>query len=134
MVQKKNALINSNLEQLNNIDTSIQEISDKIKGLAEQRLVLTGDKRVYDFLFDLKNDINKKRILSKSNRLKNKAESIKKLNFINTELLKHSMRIVEGTVDIIVGAFKPQVSSYNNLGMKNDVKSSISLSSIVEEA
>lgn len=134
LVQKKNALINSDLEQLKNIDTSIRETFDKIKRLAEQRLVLTGDKKIYDFLFDLKNDINKKRILSKSNKLKNKAKSIKKLDFINTELLKHSMKMVEGTVDVIVSAFKPQVSSYNNLGRKNDVKSSISLSSIVEDA
>ncbi len=134
MIQKRDALINSDLEQLNNIDILIQEVSGNIKDLAEQRLTLTGDKKIADFLFNLKNDINKKRILSKSNRLKNKAESIKKMNFINTELLKHSMRMVEGTVDIIVSAFKPQNSSYDSLGRKNDLKSSISLSSIVEEA
>ena len=66
-------------------------------------------------------------------KLNNIADKTRRQNKINLELLEHTMKIIENSVNIIANALAPEVSSYNKRGRKieNNVET---VSSILHDA
>ncbi|MCK7521074.1 MAG: flagellar protein FlgN [Ignavibacteriales bacterium] len=140
IIDKKDSLISGNIDQLRSIDTEIEHLNSKMLELESKRKLVNSS--IGNENLTLKEIIEKiekedktkaERFSNIRDNMKNLSENIQKQNNINLQLIEHSLKMLENSVTSIAKALMPEMSSYNNIG-KKDNSNNISVSSIIREA
>ena len=137
IVEKKNSLIKGDIEKLKYIDIEIEKFNSvisKLEGKKNQISKKFGDENLTlkEIIERIDNDAESKRLLNSREKLLNIVNNVQKQNKTNKELLKHALKLVENSINIIANVLIPECSAYNNYGKAN--KASAKISSIVQEA
>lgn len=135
---KKTVIVQRDVEKLKHIDMEIQSWSNKIQTLDAKLKQISsdfeGENLTLNQIIERIEKENKPSGLPVlKSKLNNIADKTRRQNKINLELLEHTMKIIENSVNIIANAMAPEVSSYNKRGRKieNNVET---VSSIMHEA
>jgi len=135
---KKTVIVQRDVEKLKHIDMEIQSWSNKIQTLDAKLKQISSDFEGENLtLNQIIERIEKEKKPSElpvlKNKLNNIADKTRRQNKINLELLEHTMKIIENSVNIIANALAPEVSSYNKRGRKIE-NNAETVSSIMHEA
>ncbi len=115
LLQKKEAIIKKDLEELNKLDENLKVLVEKINR------------------FDLKNSPNDFTDKQKE-ELRQLGEKIKVVQENNEILIKHSLGVINGLLSGILNIAQSEMSSYNSKGLSCSDDESLDISSITEEA
>ncbi|OGI01628.1 MAG: hypothetical protein A2Y25_05665 [Candidatus Melainabacteria bacterium GWF2_37_15] len=121
ITEKKNCLVKGDLEGLIKTDIELEKYNEAIIKLEEKR------KEIYP-------DNPPLHIKTLKEKLKKKLTKIENQNTINAELLKHALKVIEGSILSITKVLVPESSSYNSKGKINKDENIGIISSIVHEA
>ena len=120
IINKKGLLIKGDIEGLMKTDIELEIYNSAVEKLEQKRKFLeteTPSLKIKKLRKELKSSLN----------------NIEKHNNITSELLKHSLRIVESSILSITNILVPESASYNNKGKINGENTEI-ISSIIHEA
>jgi len=138
-IAKQEALVKNNVENLTEIDAKIIKKIEEIKPLTKKRNEISKSfsdeklslsqiiKKTATINFDLS-----KKFEIKKEKVNELLKNIKRTESINSNLLKHGIKLVEKTTQIIIGGIMPNSDKYNKQG-KIDNPMKMELSSINEE-
>ncbi len=115
LIQKKQAIIKKNLDELNTTDEMTIELSEQIKK------------------FDLAN-IQNSFTDEQKKELKALGQEIKTIQENNEILIKHSLGVINNILSGILNIVQQENSSYNSKGESCANSESLDISSITEEA
>ncbi len=115
LLQKKEAIIKKDLEELNKLDENLKVLVEKINR------------------FDLKNSPNDFTDKQKE-ELRQLGEKIKVVQENNEILIKHSLGVINGLLSGILNIAQSEMNSYNSKGLSCSDDESLDISSITEEA
>ena len=115
LLQKKEAIIKKDLEELNKLDENLKVLVEKINR------------------FDLKNSPNDFTDKQKE-ELRQLGEKIKVVQENNEILIKHSLGVINGLLSGILNIAQSEMRSYNSKGLSCSDDESLDISSITEEA
>lgn len=138
---KKDILIKGDINALVQIDEQIYKFGSVVKDLAIKRKSfyknmgsehtslseIIEKTRAYD-------KIQAEIIKEKRNKIMDLLKNIYRLDSTNKELVKHSLKLVKASVNLIVKSLNPGMNSYTRSGRINENAASQGLSSIIEEA
>jgi flagellar biosynthesis/type III secretory pathway chaperone len=137
IVDKRNSLIEGNLEKLKYIDLEIEKFSNTMRKIEKSRLSI--NKKLGKENMTLKEVVrliddksHSEKLSELGDDLLSVATRVRKQNNISNDLIKHGLRLVEGSIKIITNVLVPESSAYNNYGKAKKPNSTIS--SIIEEA
>lgn len=140
VTDKREILVRAKIEELKDIDTKLIEQATELEKVLLKRRQTSLDMGATNItlkeLIEKTKDIDKaqsERFSEKKEKLKDITVQIKKINEINTALVKHSLLIVEKSIKAIMNVAVPETSSY---GMNGKAKKNINsdISSIIQEA
>ncbi len=121
ITEKNDYLIKGDIEGLIKTDIELEKYNEAVKKLEEKR------KEIYP-------DNPPQYIKNLKNKLKDKLVNIEQKNNLNSELLKHALKIVESSILSITKVLVPESASYNNRGKISREENTETISSIVHEA
>lgn len=121
IVEKKTFLIKGDIDGLLKADTEIEKYNEAVKKLEEKRKEVFPEKP-------------SPHIKTLKQKVKDRLISIDKYNKINSELLKHAMKIIEGTIASFTKTLVPESTAYTRMGSYNKNKNIETISSIIHEA
>ncbi len=121
IIEKNDYLIKGDIEGLIKTDVELEKYNEAVKKLEQKRQEIYPDNPPAH-IEELKQD------------LKNKLISIEKKNLLNSELLKHALKIVASSITSITKVLVPESSSYNCKGKISREENTQTISSIVHEA
>lgn len=131
---KKEYLIKGDIAKIKTVDIELEKYNGIIEKLEEKR------KEIYPANITLKEIIEKienkeqaDRISEQKNKIKRFVLNIQKLNKINIELLKHSLKMIENSIVFIANVLVPEGSAYNKKGLSKTVKNISNFSSVEHE-
>lgn len=138
--QKKDSLINGDMERLKNIDMELERFTTVVEKLETERVKATSKissknlslKDIIELIQEKDQD-QARRISQSRDKLKEIVGNIKKQNTVNAKLIEHSLNIIKFSVNSIVNMLIPETSSYNNFGRVNG-NSDKGISSIIHDA
>lgn len=131
---KKNYLINNDIEKVKSVDTELEKYNQIVEKLEQKRKQIYPDNlSLKEIIERIENKEQANKISSLRDKLKSILPNIQKQNTINAELLKHSLKIVEKSINIIANVLVPEGSAYNQNGMSKFEKRFSNLSSIEHE-
>jgi len=140
IIDKKESLINGDIEKLRDIDCEIEIITSITGDLESKRSEVSsrfGDENLSlkEIIERIEEEDKVKNITNRRSKLKNLVDNIQRQNNINAKLIEHSLKLVEFSVNSIANALLPEMSAYNNQGkiQKSRVKTEI-ISSVIHEA
>jgi hypothetical protein len=137
-VEKKKHLIKSDMDNLRNIDIEIEKLGILIKNMELKKSEILSKSHTNQNLTAVINNMQDKNSANKLTLLKEKikktAVNIHRQNNINAQLIEHSLKLIENTVNIISNALMPESSSYNSHGKVPKKLSPTGVSSIIQEA
>ena len=138
--EQKEALVKNKYEELESIDKQITTVYNRVTGLNEKRQELfnqlkPGITKISDVIeiAQKENSPNTEKLKNYRNIFKQLAKDIEKKQYINFELLKTGLNISNKKLNLIIEAFAPQGSIYNEKGKSRDHKD-LAVSTIIEEA
>lgn len=124
ITDKREFLIAGDLEGLAKVDYELEKYNSVIEKLEEKK------RQLYPIEENQKNQ--------KLNNLKKKLNelllSIDKKNNISSELIKHSLNIIEFSISSITKALVPESISYNSKGRFSKAENAGTISSVIHEA
>lgn len=137
LVDKKTYLIKGDIEKIKQIDTEIEKQGFEIKKTGNKRNeVISGISGNKTSLMEIIKKVEDKnqasRLLILKEKLNKAAENIEKQNNINDQLIKHSLNLIDRTVNLITNVLSPPTSAYNHSGKIKNNHSGIS--SIIQDA
>jgi len=135
---KKTVIVQRDVEKLKHIDMEIQSWSDKIQTLDVKLKRISsdfeGENLTLNQIIERIEKENKRTELPVlKNKLNNIVDKTRRQNKINLELLEHTIKIIDKSVNIIANALVPEVSSYNKRGRKTEHNAE-TVSSVIHEA
>lgn len=137
-IEKKQHLINSDIENLRSVDIEIEKLSVTISDLElkkSQLLSKTG--KLQDLTGAIEELVDKEKASTLTilkNKIKDLVLNIYKQNNINAQLIEHSLKLIEQTVLIITNTLMPETSAYNSSGKVKKNQTKTGVSSIIQEA
>jgi len=135
IADKKNYLIKGDIEGIMNADIELEKYNSAIEKLEEKRLQLFPDRPNLKEIIDT---IEEKKKAQEMTNLRNKLTDLltntQKQNNVNAELIKHSLKIIEGSISSIVKVLVPENPSYNNKGSFIKDNNTETISSVIHEA
>lgn len=131
---KNTYLIKGDMEKVKTVDEELEKYNYIIGKLEEKR------KQIYPANVTLKQIIAKiedkeqaDKLSKLREKIKNILSNVQKQSTVNTELLKHSMKIVENSITVIANALIPEGSAYNQKGIHKTSKQLYTMSSVDHE-
>jgi len=139
ILSKKEALIKGDIETLQKIDNEILIYEQEITKIEAERNNIKGSfqRMTLGEVVEKLQKIDKQqaeRILEKKEKIKEISQNIKKYNEVNTELIKHAIKLVENSISSIIGAFVPETKSYNSYGKSSKNTANTMISSVIKNA
>lgn len=139
--EKREFLVKGDMEGLKKADERILEYNTRMEDIIKDRLEL--NKKLGSEGLTLSSIIKRttdrsaaKRIEDRKNKINSIAKNIEVHNLAITELIKHALKLVEGSIGGLAQALNPQKSelaTYSNVGRTGGNNSDSQLSSIVKE-
>ncbi len=137
--EQKEALVKNKYEELDGIDKQITSAYNRVMSLNKKRQELFNQLKPGITKLSEVIDIARKEESPNTDKLndyretfKKMAQDIEKKQYINFELLKTGLNISDKKLNLIIEAFAPQGSIYNEKGKSKDHKD-IAVSTIIEE-
>lgn len=131
---KKESLIKGDIEKLGAVDVELEKYNIVVKKLEEKRKQIYPDNlTLREIIERIENREQASKISFLREKIKTSVINIQKQNTINNELLKHSLKIVENSINFIANALIPEGSAYNQKGASKTRKSLSGLSSVNHE-
>lgn len=138
---KKEFLIKGEMEQIQKTDEQILIHSQNVENTIQIRKKINmklGDEGlqlsdIVEKAYNIDRDVAN-RLKNRQNKINEKIKNIKSGNLVIAELLKHSLKVINGTIFSISKSLNKEISkltSYNNTG---HVESNRQISSIIKEA
>ena len=142
VIDKREILVKAKVEELKKIDTRLIEQATDLEKVLLKRRKTSKDMGCNNItlkdLIEKTKDIDtvqSKRFSDKQTRLKKIVENIRKVNEINTALVKHSLIIVEKSIKAIMNVAAPETASYGMDGKATKkINPNVIISSIEKEA
>ncbi len=138
--EQKEALVKNKYEELEGIDKRITTVYNRVNGLNEKRQELFnqlkhGITKLSEVIEAAKQEGSPhvEKLSTYRETFKKLAVDIEKKQYINFELLKTGLNISDKKLNLIIEAFAPQGSIYNEKGKSRDHKD-LAVSTIIEEA
>lgn len=131
---KRQYLVKGDIESIMSVDVELEKYNSALEKLEEKKHQLYPEK---SSLTEIIEGIQEKNQAARLNSLKNKLggslQNIQKQNNINAELIKHSLKVIEGSINSIVNVLVPESSSYNNRGKFIQEENAQTISSVIRE-
>lgn len=141
VLDKKECLIKRDLNRLKDVDCEIQKINMLVDKLEIKRanLNLNFGKRnmtLSEIINMIEKDDRKQaeRFSAIREKLKYLATSIQRQNNINTQLIHHSLKLIEHSVKTIANVLIPESSAYNRYGKNKNIYRGQGISSVIHDA
>lgn len=138
IIEKKDNLIQGNIEKLKYTDNELEKYSAIVEKLETKRAKVSskfGNERMSlrEIIDNIEDNRQAERISSTRDKLQNIAGNIQRHNNINAQLIAHSLKLIEHSVVSIANILVPESSAYNNSG-KIKCTQAETISSVVHEA
>lgn len=138
ILKKRDSLISGDLEKLKNIDDEIEKFGHEAEEIETKR-IKTGKKlgnenlTLKEIIERIEEEDKAENFSNLRTKLKTIIENINRQNKVNTQLIEHSLKIVEHSIVAIANILIPEATAYNNFGKisKNQVKTGVS--SVIHE-
>lgn len=128
VLNKKEFIIKGDITRLQEVDTELEKITHNIQKLEKRK------KEVENLLnINQTFDTNRNRIIKFEEDIKAVTKNINRHNKVSMELLKHSLKMVEGSINIILNTATPETSTYNAFGKVKNNHTNTGISSIVQD-
>jgi len=135
ITDKKNCLISGDMTKVQSIDSELQKYNCAIEKLKEKRSEIYPENLTLKQIIDrIENKEHANKILSLRLKIKGIVTNIQKQNTISTELIKHSLKVIENSIISIANVLVPEGSAYNKNGTAQKRDNIPHLSSIEHEA
>ncbi len=135
ITDKKNCLIKGDIEKIKTIDTELEKYNFAVEKLEEKRnKIYPENLTLKEIIQRIENKEHAERISVLRIKIKNIALNIQKQHTINTELIKHSLKIIESSIISIANVLVPEGSAYNKKGALKTREKIMNLSSVEHEA
>jgi len=128
ITEKRCCLINGDINKVIEVDTELQKYNSAVEKLDKKRReIYPEDLTLKDIIEKIENKEQAKKISTLREKVKTLILKVQKQNFINNELIKHSLKIVESSIISIANVLIPESAAYN---IKGAIKTNSRLSSI----
>lgn len=119
LAEKKQHIIQGNLEQLVQVDNELEKLSQQGKVLEQERLALMVSigregETLREFIASLESGEDSHLLNQARTRLIETTNSIKTLSKTNRDLLTQSIRFIEQSVNVIASILAPEGASYQD--------------------
>jgi len=134
LTDKKESLIKGDIDAMLRADTELEKYNSAIEKLEEERKKLYPEHSALSDIIENIEDKNSADNLSgMREKFLSKLETVRHKNNLNEELIRHSLKIVDSSINSIINMFVPENSSYNHKGLFEG-ESTQAISSVVHEA
>jgi len=128
IAEKRSSLVNGNISKIIEIDTELCKYNNAVETLDKKRKELYPENLTLKEIIDrIENKEQAKKISTLRERVQNLIIKVQKQNLINSELIKHSLKIVENSIVSIANVLIPESAAYN---IKGAIKTNNRLSGI----
>lgn len=118
--QKRELIMQGDLETLVKIDNELEQLSQRARSLEQERLAIMvrmgrqGD-TLREFIESLESGEDTQMLVHAREQLVKSVESIKNLSKTNRDLLTQSIRFIEQSISVIASILSPENPSYSDL-------------------
>ena len=135
ITDKKDFLIQGNIEGLIKTDIELEKYNSAIEKLEEKRKQLYPDNSLLNQIIENIEEKSKTRhIKNLKDKLNSLLVNIQKQNNINADLIKHSLNIIENSISSITNILVPENFFYDSKGKVKNGENTEIISSIIHEA
>lgn len=135
ITDKRDFLVKGDMQGIITADMEMEKYNAAIEKLEEKRKQIYPDNFTLSEIIERVEEKNKAaHITSLKDKLNELLGSIQKKNKINAELIKHSLKIIENSINSISSVLIPESVSYNYKGKVARDENSQVISSIIHEA
>ena len=131
---KREYLVKGDIQGIMDVDIELNKYNQAVEKLEEKKKQLyPGKSSLTEIIENVEEKPNALRLNNLKDKLGNSLANIQKQNNINAELIKHSLKVIEGSINSIVNALVPENSFYNNKGRVIKDEGAETISSVIHE-